>query len=88
MFVFTMIAISVQAQTVKFNHQTGQYIEIDGANIYYEEIKNAGKPTLLLLHSGFGNIEDFNPILPMFANDYHIIGIDSRGHGKSTLGID
>ncbi|MDR0420242.1 MAG: alpha/beta hydrolase, partial [Prevotellaceae bacterium] len=39
-------------------------------------------------HSGFGNIEDFNPILPMFANDYHIIGIDSRGHGKSTLGID
>ncbi|MCD7901990.1 MAG: alpha/beta hydrolase [Bacteroides sp.] len=22
----------------------------------------------------------------MFANDYHILGIDSRGHGKSTMG--
>jgi pimeloyl-ACP methyl ester carboxylesterase len=22
----------------------------------------------------------------MFTGDYHIIGIDSRGHGKSTLG--
>jgi len=38
------------------------------------------------LHGGFGNIEDFNSVLPMFANDYHIVGIDSRGHGKSTLG--
>ncbi|MDR0812308.1 MAG: alpha/beta hydrolase [Paludibacter sp.] len=75
---------NIQAQT--FNHQTGKSLEIDGANIYYEEIENKGKPVLLFLHGGFGNIEDFNSILPMFANDYHIIGIDSRGHGKSTLG--
>jgi pimeloyl-ACP methyl ester carboxylesterase len=40
------------------------------------------------LHGGFGNIEDFNPILQMFINDYHIIGIDSRGHGNSTLGTN
>jgi Predicted hydrolases or acyltransferases (alpha/beta hydrolase superfamily) len=78
--------ITSNAQTVEFNHKTGEYIEIDGANIYYEEIENAGKPTLLFLHGGFGNIEDFNSILQMFANDYHIVGIDSRGHGKSTLG--
>jgi hypothetical protein len=32
--------------------------------------------------SCFGNIEDFNPILQMFVNDYHIVGIDSRGHEK------
>jgi pimeloyl-ACP methyl ester carboxylesterase len=24
----------------------------------------------------------------MFTNDYHIVGIDSRGHGKSTLGTN
>lgn len=71
-----------------FNHQTGNYLEIDGANIYYEEIKNAEKPTLLFLHGGMGNIADFNSIVPMFAVDYHIVGIDSRGHGKSTLGTD
>ncbi|MDR3286109.1 MAG: alpha/beta hydrolase [Prevotellaceae bacterium] len=75
-------------QTCKFNHQAGKYLEIDGANIYYEEIENRGKPVLLFLHGGFGNIESFNDIIPLFCNDFHIIGIDSRGHGKSTLGTD
>ena len=84
--VFTLIAVNINAQTVEFNHKTGKSLEVDGANIYYEEIENAGKPTLLFLHGGFGNIEDFNSILQMFTNDYHIVGIDSRGHGKSTLG--
>jgi pimeloyl-ACP methyl ester carboxylesterase len=82
---FLLFTITLNSQ-VKFSHITGKYIEIDGANIYCEEIENAGKPTLLFLHGGFGNIEDFNSILPFFADDYHIVGIDSRGHGKSTLG--
>ena len=85
-FVFT--TITVNAQAIEFNHKTGKYLEVDGANIYYEEIENVGKPALLFLHGGFGNIEDFNSILQMFTNDYHIIGIDSRGHGKSTLGTN
>ena len=83
---FAFVAVTANAQTNEFNHKTGEYLEVDGASIYYEEIENVGKPTLLVLHGGFGNIEDFNPILQMFINDYHIIGIDSRGHGKSTLG--
>jgi pimeloyl-ACP methyl ester carboxylesterase len=83
---FALFTIASNAQTVEFNHKTGKYLEVDGANIYYEEIENAGKPTLLFLHGGFGNIEDFNSLLPMFADDYHIVGIDSRGHGNSTLG--
>lgn len=81
-----LFAITSNAQSEEFNHKTGKYLEVDGANIYYEEIENAGKPTLLFLHGGFGNIEDFNSLLKMFAHDYHIVGIDSRGHGKSTLG--
>jgi pimeloyl-ACP methyl ester carboxylesterase len=70
----------------KFNHQAGKYFEFDGASIYYEEIENRGKPVLLFLHGGFGNIEGLNTITPLFCNDFHIIGVDSRGHGKSTLG--
>jgi pimeloyl-ACP methyl ester carboxylesterase len=83
---FAFFTITSNAQTVEFNHKAGNYIEVDGANIYYEEIENVGKPTLLFLHGGFGNIEDYNSMLPMFADDYHIVGIDSRGHGKSTFG--
>lgn len=83
---FAFVVVATNAHAVEFNHKTGKYLEVDGADIYYEEIENDGKPTLLFLHGGFGNIEDFNPVLPMFTNDYHIVGIDSRGHGKSTLG--
>ncbi|MCL1924715.1 MAG: alpha/beta hydrolase [Defluviitaleaceae bacterium] len=72
----------------EFNHKTGAYFEIDYAKIYYEEIQNIGKPVLLFLHGGMGDITDYNPIIPFFEEDYHIIGIDSRGHGKSTLGTE
>jgi len=72
----------------EFNHKAGTHFEIAGASIYYEVIENKGKPTLLFLHGGLGNMADFNPVIPLFADDYQIVGIDSRGHGKSTLGIE
>jgi len=73
---------------IKFNHKTGNYLEVAGANIYYEVAENIGKPTLLFLHGGMGNIADYNPIVSFFADDYQIVGIDSRGHGRSTLGTE
>jgi pimeloyl-ACP methyl ester carboxylesterase len=71
-----------------FNHTAGKHLEIDSAKIYCEEIANLGKPTLLFLHGGMGNMADFNPIVSMFTADFHSVGIDSRGHGKSTLGTE
>ena len=88
LFSLVLSTVEINAQAIEFNHKTGKYLEVDGANIYYEEIANAEKPVLVLLHGGFGNIEDFNLILQMFTEDYHIVGIDSRGHGKSTLGTN
>jgi len=72
----------------QFYHKTGEHLDIAGASIYYEVIANPGKPTLLFLPGGMGSIADFNPVIPLFADDYHIVGIDSRGHGKSTLGTE
>ena len=69
-----------------FDHISGAYLETDGAKIYYEVTGNENRPVLLLLHGGFGNIEDFNTILPDLNKNFKIIGIDSRGQGKSTLG--
>jgi pimeloyl-ACP methyl ester carboxylesterase len=68
-----------------FNHSTGSEYLIDDAVIYYEITGNKDGPVMLLLHGGFGTMEDFNPILPLL-NTWCIIGVDSRGHGKSTLG--
>jgi len=71
---------------VIFNHKSKAFIEIGSAKIYYEEIGNPQKQPLIFLHGGFGNMEDFNGIIHLLENEYHIIGIDSRGQGKSTLG--
>ncbi len=69
-----------------FNHQSNQYLNIDKAKIYFETIGNKEKPILLVLHGGFGTIEDLNSIVSYLSKDFYIIGIDNRGHGKSTLG--
>lgn len=69
-----------------FDHDSGEYLNIDKARIYYEVIGNQEGLPLLVLHGGFGNLEDFNSFLPDLSREFKIIGIDSRGHGKSTLG--
>lgn len=69
-----------------FDHHSGEYLDIDGARIYYEVTGNENRPALLVLHGGFGNIEDLNALLPDLEKEFKVIGIDSRGHGKSTLG--
>lgn len=69
-----------------FNHNSGESLHIDGAEIYFEVIGKEEAPVLLVLHGGFGTMEDFNIITEDLSKDFKIIGIDSRGHGKSTYG--
>jgi len=71
---------------MQFDHRSGETLAIDGANIYFEVKGEQQHETLLFLHGGFGTIEDFNPLLPDLERSYRVIGIDSRGQGKSTLG--
>lgn len=70
-----------------FDHISGQYFKIDDADIYCEVIGDEKNPTLLFLHGGLGNIEEFNDLISELPDQFRIIGIDSRGHGKSTLGL-
>ncbi|WP_437670220.1 alpha/beta fold hydrolase [Sorangium sp. So ce131] len=69
-----------------FDHQSGHFLEIDGASLYYEVVGQETGPALVLLHGGFGDMEDFNVLVPDLARRFRVIGVDSRGHGKSTLG--
>lgn len=71
---------------VLFTHVGGRHIEIDGAQIYVEVRGNPDGRPLVLLHGGFGNIGDFNGLAPYLAASFRLIGVDTRGHGKSTLG--
>lgn len=69
-----------------FDHTSGRYVSCGAAQIYVEEKGNPELPLLIMLHGGFGTIEDFNTIAPALTHKFKLIGIDSRGHGKSSLG--
>lgn len=69
-----------------FNHQDGQHLQIGGAHIYYEQQGNQDGPALVFLHGGLGDVETFNTLTPHLGKTHRLIGIDSRGQGKSTLG--
>ena len=71
-----------------FDHNSGTFLNVGNANIYYEVTGNPEGPVLVFLHGGFSTMETFNGVLPAFAKNYKIVGIDSRGHGKSTLGSE
>ncbi|KAF1047963.1 alpha/beta fold hydrolase [Xylophilus sp.] len=68
-----------------FDHQGGRHIDVAGARIYTQTLGPEDAPVLVLLHGGFGTIEGFNGLLPAL-DGWRLVGIDSRGHGASTLG--
>ena len=71
---------------VRFDHVSGRLIPSGDAMLYVEEKGSPERPALLLAHGGFGTMEDFNVIVPDLARRFRLIGLDSRGHGRSSLG--
>jgi len=71
-----------------FDHETGRHIPSGDAKLYVEERGSPKTPVLVLLHGGFGSIEDFNSVVPALAMEFRLVGVDSRGHGRSTLGSE
>ena len=58
-----------------------KFVQANGINIHYEEY-GSGIP-LILLHGGTGTIEEWEPLIPSFEQNFHIYALDSRGHGKT-----
>ena len=60
-------------------------IAVNDITMYYEEL-GEGEP-LLLLHGGFGSIDDlwgsWNSLALYFAGHYRVIQVEHRGHGRS-----
>ena len=62
-------------------HQ-GQFVEVNGLNIYYQEY-GSGRP-LILIHGGAVTSNMWQPFLPSFVPHFRVITPDSRGHGKTN----
>ncbi|MDN3594364.1 alpha/beta fold hydrolase [Zunongwangia endophytica] len=64
------------------NANIGKFVDIDDIKLYYE-IYGKGEP-LLLLHGNNSSMSRFQNQLDYFKENYRVIGLDSRGQGKST----
>ncbi|MFT3947781.1 MAG: alpha/beta hydrolase [Agriterribacter sp.] len=87
--VFFCLAVATTALSQKIeygnNPSAGHYFDVGGAKLYYE-IYGQGKP-IVLLHGGvYGYIDEFEPFIEKFSQNYQVICIATRGHGKSEIG--
>jgi pimeloyl-ACP methyl ester carboxylesterase len=64
-------------------------IAVEGARIWYGEygVTHDGVP-VLLLHGGLANSAYYGRLIPeLVTAGYHVIAMDSRGHGRSTRSL-
>src|SRR5213593_5185925 len=58
------------------------YLTIKGSRIFYET-SGHGEP-LLLLHGGFGTVEDFSSQIPILAKHFKVVAFERPGHGHTA----
>jgi pimeloyl-ACP methyl ester carboxylesterase len=58
-------------------------IAIDGVNIFYREAGPSDAPTVLLLHGFPSSSRMFDTLMPLLADDYHLLAPDYPGFGRS-----
>jgi pimeloyl-ACP methyl ester carboxylesterase len=63
----------------------GQTANINGIDIYYEVYGEDNDEAVFLLHGGLSNGDHFVNQIPALTEDYHVIVMDSRGHGRSSF---
>jgi pimeloyl-ACP methyl ester carboxylesterase len=87
-FMLMLFAASATAQTISYgdNPAAGAYLTVkDGTKIYYE-VYGSGQP-LVLLHGGlYGDISEYEKLIPALSKSHKVIAVETRGHAKSGIG--
>lgn len=60
-----------------------KFTEVQGIKLHYLEWGEPGKPDLLLVHGWTSFAPSWNGVAEHFADRYHIVAPDLRGHGES-----
>ena len=61
-----------------------RFMSVNGLRLHYLEWGSSAKPPLLLLHGIGRDAHSFDHIAPSFADEYHVVAVDLRGHGDSS----
>jgi|SRR5882672_1594261 len=59
------------------------FVEVAGLKLHYQDYGTTGKPVMLCVHGGAAHAHWFDFVAGAFTADYHVLGLDQRGHGDS-----
>ncbi len=59
---------------------------VNDIKLYYAIFNEQGKEPVILLHGGFVSSDEWGFEVPLLAKTHQVIVVDSRGHGRSSLG--
>jgi pimeloyl-ACP methyl ester carboxylesterase len=59
-------------------------VDVNGVRLHALEWGTPGQPPLCFLHGGSAHAHWFDLVTPAFADRYHVISLDQRGHGESS----
>jgi len=66
------------------NSEAGRFLYVNGIQVYVETYGSG--PPMLLIHGNQDSIHAMRYQIQYFAEEYKVVAIDSRGHGKSEMG--
>tara|TARA_Y100000996_G_C22481333_1_gene626294 strand:- start:255 stop:1151 length:897 start_codon:yes stop_codon:yes gene_type:complete len=58
----------------------------EGVTLHYIEVGDKQNPPLIFLHGILAFTQSYSEFIERLAEKYFVIGIDMRGHGRSTIG--
>ena len=58
---------------------------IEGVDVFYREAGKLGAPQMVLLHGFPTNSHMFRDVIPLLAEDFHVIAPDYPGYGLSSM---
>jgi pimeloyl-ACP methyl ester carboxylesterase len=59
-------------------------LSVNGMRLHTLEWGQAGRPALCFLHGGSAHAHWFDRVVPAFADRFHVVSLDQRGHGESA----
>jgi pimeloyl-ACP methyl ester carboxylesterase len=59
--------------------------DVDGLGVFYREAGAADAPTLLLLHGFPSSSHMFRELIPLMADEFHLVAPDLPGFGRSAM---
>ena len=59
-----------------------------GVTLHYIEVGDKQNPPLIFLHGILAFTESYSEFIERLAEKYFVVGIDMRGHGRSSIGTD